>query len=142
MALKLSDFYREAEEVFVEVVADLGLSVLGASGTVLPVYAFGGQGFRCEVGFDTQEADVECRVKILAQFSVLTASIEEIAITAGVVGGRGGLSYSARNAKQLRNSLAGQARYVRLVHPFLIESEAEDLLRRAGAREWVRERGE
>lgn len=140
MTPKLIDFYREVEEAFAEVVADLGLKVLGSSGVVLPLCAFSGRGVRYEIGFDAREASVECRVKKLMEFSLLTASIEDIAITAGVVEGRGGLSYSARNVKQLRNSLTGQARYIRLVHPFLIQSEAEDLLRRSGAREWVRER--
>jgi hypothetical protein len=69
---------------------------------------------------------------------LLTVDIESLAIAAGIVDKRGGISYSARNLKQLRKSLLGQAGYVRRVHPLLTDEETEDLMRRAGAREWDR----
>jgi hypothetical protein len=63
--------------------------------------------------------------------------IEPLAIVTGVVEKCGGISYSARNLKQLRKSLLGQADYVQRVHPFLNDTAtAEDLMRQAGAREW------
>jgi hypothetical protein len=62
--------------------------------------------------------------------------LEDVALAAGVVGLRGRVSYSARNLKQLRKSLLGQAEYVRLVHPILADSPTEALMRRTGAREW------
>ncbi|MER5449908.1 hypothetical protein ABT065_30445 [Streptomyces sp. NPDC002764] len=53
---------------------------------------------------------------------MLTVDIEPLAITAGVVEKRGGISYSARNLKQMRKSLLGQAGYVRRVHPLLTDA--------------------
>ncbi|MDT0485313.1 hypothetical protein [Streptomyces doebereineriae] len=67
----------------------------------------------------------------------LNVDIETLAIAAGVVDKRGGISYSARNLNQLRKSLQGQANYLQLVHPYYTDATtAESLMRQAGARVW------
>ncbi|MFD4605377.1 hypothetical protein ACFWPQ_46110 [Streptomyces sp. NPDC058464] len=77
----------------------------------------------CVVGTGTKTVD-------------LTVNVEQLALAAGVIEGRGEISYSARNLTQLRKSLSGQAKYVRLVHPLLADKATEPLMRQAGAREW------
>jgi hypothetical protein len=88
---------------------------------------------------DYMEGTVECRVTLQADTYFLTVEIEPLAITAGVVEKRGGISFSARTQKQLRKSLQGQADYVQRVHPFLPDADAaEKLMRQAGARTWCK----
>ncbi|WP_307035864.1 hypothetical protein [Streptomyces canus] len=52
---------------------------------------------------------------------------------------RGGISFSAPHLKQLRTSLLGHADYIQRVHPLMADpAEVEDLMRRAGARQWAK----
>jgi len=91
------------------------------------------------IWLDTQEGSVECDAKIHLADVDLVADIEPLAIAAGLVEKRGGISYSARNLNQLRKSLQGQADYVRRVHPFLADpATAERVMRSADAREGIR----
>lgn len=130
-------FFEEVRAAYAETAAVLGLSGPTETELVLPVSAYKGGGVEYEIGLDFREGGVECSVSTQTESVTLTVDIEPLAIAAGVVEKQGGISYSARNLKQLRKSLQGQAGYVRRVHPFLADSAtAEALMRQAGAREW------
>jgi hypothetical protein len=131
-------FFEEVRAAYAVTKSSLGLSGPAEDEHVIPVSIYKGGGVEYQIGLDPREGTVECNVSIAAESVTLTASIEDLALAAGAVELRGRLSYSARNLKQLRKSLSGQADYVRLVHPFLSGSAAEDLMRQAGAREWSR----
>nr|WP_159059501.1 hypothetical protein [Streptomyces antibioticus] len=98
-----------------------------------------GAGVEYRILLDVMEGTVSCDVEIATDTVDLTADIEPLAIAAGVVEKRGGITCSARNLSQLQKSLRGQADYVRLVHPILADpTTAEPLMRKSGAREWIR----
>ncbi|MFF5372821.1 hypothetical protein [Streptomyces sp. NPDC013187] len=129
-------FFEEVRAAYAVTANSLGLSGPAEDERVIPVSTYKGGGVDYQIGLDPREGTVECSVSIAKESVTLTASIEDLALATGAVELRGRISYSARNLKQLRKSLLGQAEYVRLVHPILSDSAAEDLMRQAGAREW------
>jgi hypothetical protein len=133
-------FFEEVRAAYAETASSLGLAGPTETEHVLPVSTYQGGGVEYQVGLDFREGSVECRASTETESVAFTAGIEDLALASGVVELRGRVSYSARNLKQLRKSLLGQAEYVRLVHPFLADSAAEDLMRQAGAREWSKGR--
>jgi len=138
MVPSAKSFFAEVRTVYAETAVALGLSGPVETTFVLPVSAYKGGGVEYEVALDFREGGVNCSVSFeVDSVTTLKLDIEPLAIAAGVVEKRGGLSYSARNLKQLRKSLLGQAGYVQRVHPLLTDAATiEDLMRRAGAREW------
>ncbi|MFI9176316.1 hypothetical protein [Streptomyces lincolnensis] len=130
-------FFDEVRSACASAAAALGLTGPQESQRVMPRADYKSAGVEYRVRLDDSDATVECSVKIETDTVRLTVGIEELAIAAGVVEKRGGISYSARNLKQLRKSLHGQADYLQQVHPFLADAAAaEQLMRQAGAREW------
>jgi hypothetical protein len=130
-------FFEEVRAAYEETAAALGLSGPTETELVLPVSTYMTGRVKYEIQMDRREGVVECSVSTETGSVILTVSIESLAIAAQVVEKRGGLSYSARNLKQLRKSLQGQAAYIEHVHPFLADdSLADELMRKAGAREW------
>ncbi|MFC4033344.1 hypothetical protein ACFO3J_17875 [Streptomyces polygonati] len=71
---------------------------------------------------------------------ILRCDVEILALAAGVVERRGGISYSAASLRALRRSLEGQADYVRRVHPTLVDGKGPEMMRKAGAREYIDQR--
>ncbi|MDV9176639.1 hypothetical protein R6V09_41750 [Streptomyces sp. W16] len=142
MVPSTKSFFEEVRAAYAETAAALGLSGPVETTLVLPVSAYKGGGLEYEVALNFREGGVGCGVSFdVDPVITLTVDIEPLAIAAGVVEKRGGISYSARNLKQLRKSLVGQAGYVQRVHPLLTDAATtEDLMRRAGAREWHRHR--
>ncbi|WP_217240227.1 hypothetical protein [Streptomyces sp. AC555_RSS877] len=117
--------------------AALGLTGPEETELVMPRVTYKSAVVEYRIRLDNSEASVEYSAKIDTGTVRLTADIEPLAIAAGVVEKRGGISYSARSLKQLRKSLQGQADYLQRVHPFFADAAtAESLMRRAGAREW------
>jgi hypothetical protein len=130
-------FFEEVRAVYAETAATLGLSGPAETEQVLPASTYKDGGVAYEVVLDFGEGAVECQVRLRTDSVTLTVDIEPLAIAVGVVEKRGGISYSARNLKQMRKSLQGQADYVQRVHRFLTDADAaEELIRQAGAREW------
>ncbi|MER8029579.1 hypothetical protein ABTZ78_11510 [Streptomyces bauhiniae] len=129
-------FFDEVRAACQETMLSLGLTGPAEIDRVMPVSTYQGGGVEYQFGLDFREGAVECHVGTETESATFTAGIEDVALAARVVELRGRMSYSARNLKQLRKSLLGQAEYVRLVHPVLADSPTEDLMRRAGAREW------
>ncbi|MEU0412950.1 hypothetical protein ABZ307_34730 [Streptomyces griseorubiginosus] len=129
-------FFEEVRATYADAATVLGLSGPTETELILPVSAYRGGAVVYEVSLDIKEG-VECSVSLDAESVTLTVDVELLAIAAGVVERRGGISTSARNLRQLRKSLQGQADYLQRVHLFLTDAAtAEDLMRRAGAREW------
>lgn len=132
-------FFDEVRTVCDATAGELGLTGPAETGRVMPRAVYKGDGVDYRIGLDDSDGTVECSARIETDTLALTADIEALAIAAGVVEKRGGISYSARNLKQLRKSLQGQADYIRRVHPFLTDAtRAENLMRQAGAREWTK----
>ena len=129
-------FFEEVRAAYAEAAGALGLTGPTETEHVMPVSTYTDGGVEYQIRLDFREGAVECSAGIETESVTFTAGIEDLALAAGVVELRGRVSYSARNLKQLRKSLLGQAEYVRLVHPFLADSGAEGLMRQAGAREW------
>ncbi|MEV0737022.1 hypothetical protein AB0I51_13840 [Streptomyces sp. NPDC050549] len=131
-------FFEEVRAVYAETATALGLSGPIETTFVLPVSSYKGGGVEYEFSLDFREGGVNCAAGIeVNPVTTLIVDIEPLAIAAGIVEKRGDISYSAQNLKQLRKSLVGQTGYVQRVHPLLTDAAtAEDLMRRAGAREW------
>ncbi|WP_328778439.1 hypothetical protein OIE52_47105 [Streptomyces canus] len=131
------DFFAEVRTACAPTAATLGLTGPEETERVMPRATYKGAYVEYRIRLDDSDATVECSAKIETDTVRLTAGIEALAIAAGVVEKRGGISYSARNLKQLRKSLQGQADYLQRVHPFFADATtAESLMRQAGAREW------
>jgi hypothetical protein len=139
MARRKVSFYGEVRAAFADTAEELKLTGPEERELVLPTAAYKGPGVAYRFRLDGQEGTVDCIVEVPAGAVDLVADIEPLAIAAGVVEKRGGISYSARNQSQLQKSLQGQVDYVRRVHPFLADpARAESLMRQADAREWAR----
>jgi hypothetical protein len=130
-------FFEEVRAAYAGAAASLGLTGPAETEHVLPVSTYTGGGVNYEISLDLREGTVECRANIEKESATLTADIEDIALAAGIVERRGNISYSARNLKQFSKSLQGQVGCVQRAHPLLADADvAEDLMRRAHAREW------
>ncbi|MGW1563359.1 hypothetical protein ACWCQ1_43775 [Streptomyces sp. NPDC002144] len=141
MVPSAKSFFEEVRVVYAETAAAVGLSGPTETERIMPASNYQGDGAAYDVTLDVREGGVKCSVSFQTDAVSLTVDIEPLAIAAGIVDKRGGVSYSARNLKQLRKSLLGQADYVRRVHPLLTDADTtEELMRRAGAREWLRHR--
>lgn len=131
------EFFDEVRAACAPTAATVGLTGPEETERVMPRASYTGAGVEYRIRLDDSDGTVECSAKIETDTVRLTADIEALAIAAGVVEKRGGVSYSARNLKQLRKSLQGQAEYIQRVHPFLaVSATAEGLMRQADAREW------
>ncbi|MEU5893771.1 hypothetical protein ABZ835_44225 [Streptomyces sp. NPDC047461] len=118
----------------------LGLTGPEEEDVVMPCARYKGPVVEYWISLDYAEGTMNCSTVINTGAYLLTVDLEPLAITAGVVEKRGGISFSARNLKQLRKSLLGHADYVPRVHPLLAEpAAAEDLMRQAGARQWTKD---
>jgi hypothetical protein len=139
-------FFDQVHAAFVEVADRLGLTGPSESEFVLPTADYTGGGVEYSVFLELREGSVNTRVCIESESAAFTVDIEPLAVAAGIAEGRGGISFSARNLKQMKKSLAGQLRCVELVHPALSDDPvaAVELMRGAGAREWGKrpERGD
>ncbi|MDQ1042025.1 hypothetical protein [Streptomyces sp. V4I2] len=130
-------FFDEVRTAYAPTADVLGLTGPEETERVMPSAHYKGPTVEYWISLDYSEGTVGCSVELEADTYLLTVDIEPLAITAGVVERRGGISFSARNLKQLRKSLQGQADYVQRVHPFLIGADAaQELMRQAGARMW------
>lgn len=130
-------FFEEVRAAYSETASSLGLAGPTETEHILPVSTYIGSGVKYEIALDFREGTVECGACIETESAMLTADIKDLALAAGVVELLGRISYSARDLKQLRKSLQGQAEYVQRVHPLLSGADvAEGLMRRADAREW------
>ncbi|MFE4663780.1 hypothetical protein ACFRI7_02995 [Streptomyces sp. NPDC056716] len=130
-------FFDEVRTAFAATAAELELTGPEESNQIMPHSIYRGSGVEYRVGLDFESGGyVEITAKIEMDSVRLRAEVEPLAIAAGIVEKRGGVSSSARNQKQMRKSLVGQVDYLRRVHPFLADpATAEDVMRRAGARE-------
>ncbi|WP_406439759.1 hypothetical protein OHB00_31665 [Streptomyces sp. NBC_00631] len=142
MAPGAEAFQGEVRAAFAAVAQRLGLDgpVGGEEDRHLAVATFAGSGVAYKVVLGLWQGDVEIHVCRRTALTECKVGIEGLAVTAGVVDRRGGVSFGARSLRQLRRSLAGQVRYVELVHPLVSGDPATalSLMRAAGAREWHR----
>jgi hypothetical protein len=136
MVPKASVFFDEVREACAHTASILSLIGPHQTEEIIPVATYQGAGVEYRIHLDTMEGIVECSVETETDSVRLTVDIEELALATRAVERRGGFSRSARNLKQMKKSLLGQAEYVRLVHPFLANKATEELMRQAGAREW------
>lgn len=88
-------FFEEVRAAYAETAAVLGLSGPTETELVLPVSAYKGGGVKYKVALESREGGVECTVSTSTDSVTLTVDIEPLAIAAGVVEKRGGVSYSA-----------------------------------------------
>ncbi|MFD4503289.1 hypothetical protein [Streptomyces sp. NPDC058457] len=142
MAPGAAAFHGEARTAFAEVAQRLGLDGPGGGegDRHLAVATYAGSGVTYKAVLGLWQGDVEIHVCRTTPLTECKVGIEGLAVTAGVVDRRGGVSFGARSLRQLRRSLAGQVRYVELVHPLVSgdPDTALSLMRAAGAREWRR----
>lgn len=137
MAVSARVFFDEVQTVYAPLAEALGLAGPEASEEVMPNSRYTGPAVRYRIALDYSEGRVGCSVALETDTFILTVDVEPLALTAGVVEKRGGISYSAHNLKQLRKSLQGQADYVHRVNPLIIDADAaQQLMRQAGARTW------
>ncbi|WP_406117733.1 hypothetical protein [Streptomyces sp. NBC_00989] len=136
MAPSSKIFFEEVRAAYAETAGSLRLAGPVETENVLPVSTYTAGGVEYSVELDIREGYVDCVVGTETETVDFTVNVEQLALTAGVIEVHGKISYSARNLTQLRKSLSGQARYVRLVHPLLADKATEALMRRAGARAW------
>ncbi|MFJ3665436.1 hypothetical protein ACIPSE_03170 [Streptomyces sp. NPDC090106] len=136
MGLAAEAFFREVRAAFTGVAERLGLDGPGEeeADRHLAVATYAGAGVRYKVVLGLWAGDVEIHVCRETPSSECKVGIEKLAVAAGVVDRGGAASFGARSVRQLRKSLAGQVRYVELVHPLV----SVELMRAAGAREWSR----
>ncbi|MFD3835064.1 hypothetical protein ACFWWC_02195 [Streptomyces sp. NPDC058642] len=133
-------FLDEVRVAFTDVAERLGLSGPGEGerDRHLAVATYTGSGVRYRIVLGLWDGDVETHVCRETGVTECKVGIGRLARAAGVADSR--VSFGARSPRQLRKSLAGQVRYVELVHP-LVSGEPEAavaLMRAAGAREWSR----
>lgn len=133
-------FFAEVRALFAEVAEKWQLEGPSERESRLPCVTSGytGSGVTYECYFEWFEVHTKITVSLATGSGSLKVDVEPLAVAAGVVEKRGGVSYSARNVKQMKKSLAGQLAYVELVHPLLSQDpeSAVELMRKAGAREW------
>lgn len=131
-------FFAEVRALFAEAAGRWGLEGPGEhrSDLLLATSCYSSGGLTYEFYFEWFEVHVKVSAVLETETGKIKADVEQLAIAAGVVEKRGGVSFSARNQKQMKKSLEGQVRYVELVHPFLSgdREAAEELIRKAGAR--------
>ncbi|MHC3468234.1 hypothetical protein ACYF6T_05940 [Streptomyces sp. 7R007] len=135
-------FFGEVRVAFAETARRLGLEGPGAgeADRHLAVATYAGAGVRYKAVLGLWQGDIEIHACRDTPSTECKVGVVGLALAAGVVGRRGGVSFSARSLRQLRKSLTGQVRYVELVHPLLAgdPETAVALMRAAGAREWRR----
>ncbi|GAA3973569.1 hypothetical protein OG252_20695 [Streptomyces sp. NBC_01352] len=133
-------FFAEVRETCAGVAERLGLEGPGEreSGLPVAVATYTGSGVKYEVVLGLWDGYVEIHACRETSSTLCKVSVEKLAVAAGAVEKPGGVSFSARSLRQMRKSLAGQLRYVELVHPLVTEDAAAavELMRRADAREW------
>ena len=132
-------FLTEVRTVYAPVAAALGLTGPEESELVVPSARYTGPVVGYRITLDYREGTIDGGVELHRDTYYLSVDIEQLAMTIGVVEKCGGISFSAKNQKQLRKSLQGHADYAQLVDPFLADADpdtAEELMRQAGAREW------
>lgn len=133
-------FFEEVRTTCAPLAASLGLAGPEEEDVVMPCARYQAPVVEYWIRLDCAEGTMNCCAVINTEAHLLTVDLEPLAIAAGVAEKRGGISFSARNLKQLRKSLLGHADYVQRVHPLLAEpAAAEDLMRRAGARQWTKD---
>lgn len=129
-------FFEEVRGAFAEVAEKLGLEgpteVDRPYGLPIAEATYTHGGLEYEAFLEQWEGYVTIKVQLKTDTHSLSADIEPLAIAAGIVEKRGGVSFSARGLKQMRKSLAGQLAYVELVHPLLTgdADSAAELLRK------------
>ncbi|OIJ64217.1 hypothetical protein [Streptomyces mangrovisoli] len=140
MALGTEAFFGEVRAAFADVAERLGLDGPGRAEVDrhLAVATYSGSGVTYNAVLGLWQGDIEIHACRATAWSECKVGVEGLALAAGVVGRRGGVTFGARSVRQLRKSLTGQVRCVELVHP-LISGEPDSalrLMRAAGAREW------
>ncbi|WP_030043243.1 hypothetical protein [Streptomyces resistomycificus] len=133
-------FFTEVRATCADAAARLGLDGPDerASDRPLAVAAYTGSGVTYEVVLGLWDGHVEIHACRETESTLCKVSVERLTVAAGVVDRRGRVSFGARSLRQMRKSLAGQVRYVELVHP-LVAGDADaavELMRGADAREW------
>ncbi len=137
-------FFAEVRALLAEVTEKWGLEGPderdGEYGLPIATSRYSGGGVTYEFYLEWFEVQLQTHVHLETETKSFKADIEPLAIAAGVVEKRGGVSFSAQNLKQMKKSLVGQLAYVELVRPFLSGDlqSAVELMRKAGAREWSR----
>ncbi|MFF7448614.1 MULTISPECIES: hypothetical protein [unclassified Streptomyces] len=140
MVVEAETFLDEVRSAFADVAARLGLDGPGEGDRDrhLAVATYTGSGVRYRVVLGLWDGDVETHVCRATGATECKVGIGKLALAAGLAEGR--VPFGARGLRQLRKSLAAQARYVELVHPLVsgAPEPAVALMRAAGAREWSR----
>ncbi|MEU5438735.1 hypothetical protein AB0G73_36115 [Streptomyces sp. NPDC020719] len=138
MVPSASVFFEEVETAFRETAAALGLNGPAESHRVLPVATYAATDLQYRISLNPDEGSVECDVWLKTATVHLSAPLEDVALAVRSIEKRGTTSHSARNLRQMKNSLAEQAHCLQLVHPQIVDAP-EDILADAGARRWHKE---
>ncbi|MEU6371827.1 hypothetical protein [Streptomyces sp. NPDC046909] len=133
MAPSAKVFFGEVRLAYSGVSARLGFVGPEENLDVVPAATYRGDGLVYEVCLDWRAGDVDTWVDFRSDAYLFHVGLEALALSLEIVEKRGGISYSARNLKQMKNSLEGQAAYVDLVHPIIAAGEVERLMVEAGA---------
>jgi hypothetical protein len=145
MVPETKTFFAEVRTTCAEAARRLGLEgpTEREAGLPLAVATYTGSDMRYEVVLGLWDGHVEIHACRATPATLYKVSVEKLALAAGAVDRRGGVSFSARSPKRMRKSLAGQFRYVELVHPLMTGNAeaAVALMRRADARAWRRPPG-
>ena len=130
-----NSFADEAVRAFGFLVSEFGLAGPELLGVALPVVAFSGKGARYRVMLDPDDKIVMTRVEIDLDAKRLVAELDDLVQAAGL-GSRNHVAHNAHTLKSLAQALESQARYVRLLQPYMKPETAVELMRKAKAREW------
>jgi hypothetical protein len=128
-------FVAETASAFGFLASEFGLAGPEFEEAVLPVVAFVGRGVRYEIMLDSDDKIAMTRIEVDLDAKRLVAELENLVQATGL-GARNVVAHNAPTLYGLRHALESQAKYVRLLQPYMRAENVVELMRMANAREW------
>lgn len=133
----VKEFAGQVAQAFAGVAEEFGLAGPEKSDVVLASVSFSTGVLKYEIVHDPHSHSVETRVAFELEASRLTVGLGNLVHAAGL-GPAEQVKDSAHTVSNMQRSLETQVDFVKRLHPLLLSDAAEDLIRKAGAREWRR----
>jgi hypothetical protein len=133
----VKEFAGQAAQAFAGVAEEFSLEGPEESDVVLASVSFSTGALKYEIVHDPQSHSVETRVAFELETSRLTVGLGNLVRAAGL-GSAEQVKDSAHTVSNMQRSLETQVDFVKRLHPLLVSDTGEDLIRKAGAREWRR----
>lgn len=131
------EFVGQAKQAFAGLAEEFGLAGPEESQLVLESVSYYKGALEYEIYHDPSEHSVHTQVEFVLETARLTVDLGKLVHAAGL-GPAEQVKDSAHTVANMQRSLATQVEFVRRLHPLLVADGAEDLIRKAGAREWRR----